>query len=31
MKNKKLLEFVEYFSTLYHAGDILLSISVDTN
>lgn len=27
MKNKKLLEFVEYFSTLYHAGDILLSIS----
>lgn len=27
MKNRKLLEFVEYFSTLYHAGDILLSIS----
>lgn len=27
MKNEKLLEYVEYFNTLYWAGDILMSIS----
>lgn len=27
MKNDKLLEYVEYFNTLYWAGDILMSIS----
>ncbi|OUP35320.1 hypothetical protein B5F24_04940 [Bacteroides clarus] len=27
MENRKLLEFVEYFDTLYYAGDILLGLS----